>query len=101
LDGSIARLADQQLPLGLLTGPAYNGHQIDLLPDEVLLIATDGILEAANKSGAEFGLDQLERVLGESRTQALPSIARNVHAVLSGSYAQDDDQSLLLVRVTS
>jgi len=101
VDGSIVRLADQQLPLGLLAGPAYNGQQIDLLPGEVLLIATDGILEAANKSGAEFGLDELERVLRDSRTQALASIAQNIHAALSGSYAQDDDQSLLLVRVTS
>ena len=66
-----------------------------------MLIATDGILEATNKAGDEFGLDQLEGILSESRSQGLAAIAHNIHAALSGSYVQDDDQSLLLVRLTS
>ena len=85
-DGQISQLTDQQLPIGLLAGPAYNGHEVNLLPGEVLLIATDGILEAANKAGTEFGLDQLERVLRQSRSQALASIAQSIHAALSGTY---------------
>jgi len=100
-DGHVSQLADQQLPIGLLAGPAYNGHEVYLQPGDVLLIATDGILEATNKAGDEFGLDQLEGVLSESRSQGLAAIAHNIHAALSGSYAQDDDQSLLLVRLTS
>jgi len=100
-DGHVSQLADQQLPIGLLAGPAYNGHEVYLQPGDVLLIATDGILEATNKAGDEFGLDQLEGILSESRSQGLAAIAHNIHAALSGSYAQDDDQSLLLVRLTS
>jgi phosphoserine phosphatase RsbU/P len=100
-DGSISRLADQQLPLGLLPGPPYVGHSADLQPGDTLLIATDGILEATNQSGVEFGLEQVERVLRENRSQDLASIARTIHTALSPAYAQDDDQSLLLVRLTS
>lgn len=97
----VSQLADQQFPIGLLAGSAYRGHEVNLHPGDVLLIATDGILEATNKAGTEFGSDQLARVLNENRPQGLAAIANKIHAALSGSYAQDDDQSLLLVRLTS
>lgn len=100
-DGSSWRLADQQFPLGLLTGPPYNGHTIELNPGDLLLIATDGILESANRSGEEFGLDRLEAVLREYRMATLPAIAASIHAVLSASFVQDDDQTLLLVRLVA
>ncbi|HVP55192.1 MAG TPA: PP2C family protein-serine/threonine phosphatase [Candidatus Eisenbacteria bacterium] len=100
-DNSVIRLSDQQLPLGLLAGPPYTGHDVELQPGDVLLIATDGVLEASDESGAEFGLDQLERFLLEQRSQPLSYIVRSVHSALAASYVQDDDQSLLLVRLTS
>jgi serine phosphatase RsbU (regulator of sigma subunit) len=96
---AVSQLADQQLPLGLMSGPPYSGHALELQPGDVLLVATDGILEATNKHGAEFGLDRLGQILAQYRAQPLASIATKIHAELSASYAQDDDQSLLLVRV--
>jgi serine phosphatase RsbU (regulator of sigma subunit) len=98
---AVARLEDQQLPLGLLAGPPYRGHSLELQPGDVLLVATDGILEATNKTGDEFGLERLEAVLSENRSQPLAALAEKIHEALSASYSQDDDQSLLLVRLTS
>ncbi len=95
-----SRLADEQLPLGLLVGPPYKGHAVELQPGDVLVVATDGILEASDKSGAEFGLDPLEAILRESRNDQLSSIAHKIHAALA-AYSQDDDQSLLLIRRTA
>ena len=97
----VSRLADQQLPLGLLAGPPYNGHALELQVGDVLLVATDGILEATNSADAEFGLDRIEAVLTEHRSQPLASIAGEIHAALSAGYVQGDDQSLLLVRIIS
>jgi sigma-B regulation protein RsbU (phosphoserine phosphatase) len=96
--GFVTHLADQQLPLGLLAGPPYVGHSVDLQPGDVLLVSTDGILEATNKTGDEFGLDRLGMTIAEARSEPLPAIARKIHAALSDAYTQDDDQSLLLVR---
>jgi hypothetical protein len=98
--GTAAQLADQQFPLGLLAGPPYGGHIVQLACGDLLLIATDGILEAETKNGAEFGLDQLGSLLMENRTQPLATIARSIHQALSASYTQTDDQSLLLIRTT-
>jgi hypothetical protein len=97
----VSRLADQQLPLGLLAGPPYPGHSVDLQPGDILLVATDGILEAADKSGDEFGLDRLEPILLDNQTEPLAVIGQRIHAALAASFTQDDDQSLLLVRLTS
>lgn len=97
----ILRLADEQLPLGLLPGPPYLEHSVALHPGDTLLIATDGILEAPDKSGAEFGLERLERMLAENRSCSISVIAQRIHAALAGSFVQDDDQSLLLVRIAS
>ena len=97
-DGSVSRLADEQLPLGLLAGPPYRRQCIELHPGDVLVVATDGILEAAGPSDEEFGLEQLEALLKEHSSLPLPSIVREIHSKLK-SYHQDDDQSLLLVRL--
>jgi len=100
-DGRITRLSDQQVPLGLLPGMSYSGRELDLHRGELLLVATDGILEAADNVGEEFGLDRLEAVLRGHRTESLPAIACAVQAALATSFTQDDDQSLLLIRVTA
>ena len=97
-DGSVSRLADEQLPLGLLAGPPYCGQSIELHPGDVLLVATDGILDATPSSGEEFGLEQLEALLKKQSSLPFSSIVREIHSKLK-SYYQDDDQSLLLVRL--
>jgi hypothetical protein len=40
-------------------------------------------------------------LLAENHTQLLATITQKIHDALSASYAQTDDQSLLLVRVIS
>jgi hypothetical protein len=98
---AVSSLADQQLPLGLLAGPPYQGHSVEMPPGDTILVATDGILEAEDKDGTEFGLKRLQTLLVENCSQPLATIAERIHAALSASYAQVDDQSLLLVRVIS
>jgi len=95
---AVERISDQQLPLGLLAGPAYRGKSLDLQPGDLLLIATDGIIEATDKSGNEFGFDRLESLLRDSRSLPFPALANKINSDLTTSYVQDDDQSLLLIR---
>jgi serine phosphatase RsbU (regulator of sigma subunit) len=98
--GTASQLMDQQLPLGLLAAPPYQGHSVQLAPGDLLLIATDGVLEAEGKDSAEFGLNRLAALLLDNRTQPLPTIAQVIHRALSSSFVQADDQNLLLVRLT-
>jgi len=98
---TVSQLSDQQLPLGLLAAPPYQGHIVDLRSGDLLLVATDGVLEAAQKNGTEFGFDRLEPLLLENCTQPLANISQKIHDALSSAYVQTDDQSMLLIRVIS
>ena len=63
---------------------------------DTLLVAGDGILEAADKSGNEFGLDRLRQILIENRVRPPATIANRIHTALKAGYAQQDDQGLRL-----
>jgi len=97
--GSVSRLADEQIPLGLLPGASsYQSHCVQVQPRDVLVIATDGILEAEDKAGNAFGHDGLERVLREDLAAPLPAVFSKVQKALGKSYQQSDDQTMLLIR---
>ena len=97
--GAVSRLGDQQLPLGLLQGPPYVGHQVEALPGDVLLVVTDGVVEAADENDNEFSLDRLESLLLHNLTQPLATIAQTILSSVGAHGEQTDDQTLLLIRV--
>ena len=47
------------LPLGVIAGTSYRQTAVQLEPDDLLLLYTDGISEARNESGAQLGLERL------------------------------------------
>lgn len=97
--GSVDMLSDQQLPIGLLPGiGGYQSHRIDLSPDDLLLIVTDGIVEPENKAGEAFGFAPLERIVLASPNAPLKAIVETVREELRESFLQSDDQTFLLVR---
>jgi hypothetical protein len=96
--GCVARLSDEQLPIGLLPEATYRSHTMQVRPNDLLLIATDGILDAENRHGEAFGLTRLEAVLVKYQDAPLADIADYVHTALRDSYQQSDDQSLLVIR---
>jgi serine phosphatase RsbU (regulator of sigma subunit) len=96
--GRITRLGDEQLPIGLLPQATYISHTVQVQANDLLLIATDGILDAENRVGEAFGLTQLEDLLLKHREALLPDIADRLHEPLSDVYRQSDDQILLIIR---
>lgn len=104
LHGSAARqsvflLSDEQLPLGLLPGAnSYRSHRVQVQPNDVLLVATDGILEAEDKAGQAFGHEALMQVLRDNLTSPLPLLSRTILDELNRSHQQSDDQTMLLIR---
>jgi hypothetical protein len=96
--GCVARLGDEQLPIGLLPEATYRSQQLQVRPKDLLLIATDGVLDAENQHGQAFGLITLEAILIKYQDAPLADIADYIHRTLSDSYQQSDDQSLLVIR---
>jgi len=97
--GDIARLAMEQLPLGLIPGGRYSSQRVSYSPRDLFLMMTDGISEVPDANDEEFGLDRLEQLLGRNAAQPLPQLWESIMREVKGHGVQQDDQTLLLLRV--
>jgi hypothetical protein len=99
--GGIARLAMEQFPLGLIPGGRYTSQRVTYSPQDLFLMMTDGISEVPNASDEEFGLDRLELLLRNNAGQPLPQLWELIMGEVERHGAQQDDQTLLLLRVVT
>jgi serine phosphatase RsbU (regulator of sigma subunit) len=88
-------------PLGLLPGVTYGEREVSLEPGDALMIYTDGITEATNPEGAEYGKERLAEALragqGISVAEAAARLEADLMAFVAGvPFA--DDRTLLIVR---
>lgn len=60
-DGKWRHLKSGGIVLGIFEGAAYDEQFIDLIPGDLLILYTDGLVEAENKAGEMFGRKRLER----------------------------------------
>ena len=94
-----ARLSMEQLPLGLIPGGFYASKRVTFSPRDLFLMVTDGITEVANARDEEFGLTRLQDLLRRHATRALPEIWNLIMQEVRQYGPQQDDQSVLLLRV--
>jgi serine phosphatase RsbU (regulator of sigma subunit) len=95
---SLSNMEESQFPLGLLPVAGFEGSTLQMSPGDLLVVATDGILEVANKPGEEFGVDRLKDVIAANARAALPEVAEKILAAVRQFGSQFDDQTILLVR---
>jgi serine phosphatase RsbU (regulator of sigma subunit) len=91
-------MQEEQFPLGLLPISGFTGEAIELVPGDVLVVATDGVLEVCNRGDEEFGIERLEQSIAGNVQKPLAEMAS---AILHGALAfgkQTDDQTLLVIR---
>ncbi|HKW32057.1 MAG TPA: SpoIIE family protein phosphatase [Candidatus Acidoferrum sp.] len=92
------------VPLGLLPDTQYDESVLDLLPGDVVVFASDGILESENASEEEFGLLRLSAVLSNtSPDDSARAIAERILAETDDHGAgtsPHDDRTLVVLRVT-
>jgi len=100
---TLSNTEEPQFPLGLLPVPSFAGSAMQTLPGDLLVVATDGILEVASKQtgdrpGEEFGIDGLKPVIAANAGDPLAELAQKILASARGFGKQFDDQTILLVR---
>lgn len=88
----------RNLPVGILDENAFDTAAITAAPGDIFLLTTDGILEAANKSGDEFGMEGIKKVLLGNADRSLKDIFSLIQQATDAHGARTDDQSVLLVR---
>jgi serine phosphatase RsbU (regulator of sigma subunit) len=88
--------------LGLLPGTHYNTSATILSPSDRILLFTDGLIEAEDGDGRQFGMDGLTTSLRgnfERSDNLLASIENDVHS-FAGSNDLQDDVCLVMVQWT-
>src|SRR5438876_1806105 len=97
---SLGRCAARPAP-----GTQYDESTIDLQPGDVILFASDGILESANATDEEFGLQRLSALLSAiSPEDSARAIADRILEETDNHSGVDstphDDRTLVVLRVT-
>jgi serine phosphatase RsbU (regulator of sigma subunit) len=102
--GALEHLEDGGLPLGAFTASRYESGRTELRPGDALYIYTDGVIEAVDESGAEYGEERLARQLTAlGTTGAAASLSRIFESVdrFAGAAPQYDDITCLVLRVAA
>jgi hypothetical protein len=96
--GEVCEYPSADLPIGILPEQSFSARVIDCQPDDILLLLTDGIMEAADRDGDELGIEPVKAVLRENPDMPLPDMFRKIRALATSFGKQTDDQTMLLVR---
>jgi serine phosphatase RsbU (regulator of sigma subunit) len=99
--GAIERLEAGGLPLGIMANGVYDSGQIVLEPGDLLVVFTDGVVEAENASELEFGeprlLECVQTVAPKRANDALRAILSSVDAHVGRTRQHDDITALVLL----
>lgn len=99
--GEVERIRSTGPPWGLLQVSEYTSHRFSLAPQEMLLLYSDGITEAENPGGEEYGLDRLLEVCRRNSSSGLgelvAAVDRDLDEFVDGR-PYHDDRTLLVIR---
>jgi serine phosphatase RsbU (regulator of sigma subunit) len=95
---SISQFEEPQFPVGLFPVSEFEGFSLDAASGDLFIVATDGILEVADKREEEFGIDRLNNIIAAGPRDPLPQLATRILTAARSFGRQLDDQTILLVR---
>ena len=96
-DSAIETIGDGDLPVGLIEAATFNPKQLNLGIGDRIVLMSDGISEAENVEGTQFGQNELARHLTPTSTVA--SLFSAMERFCVGT-PQADDQTLLTISHT-
>lgn len=102
--GQLERLEVGGLPLGIVPLAPYASGSLSLLPGDMLFIFTDGLVEAVNAAGQEYGDERLIAAVTGNRQRSAADMLNGIVRALDifvGTTPQHDDVTCLIVRRTA
>jgi phosphoserine phosphatase RsbU/P len=92
------------VPLGSFAGSTYDEVSFELLAGDVWVFCSDGIFEANDDRGREFGTERLTNIVLETRKLPAKAIVESVFAAVTdfrGEIPAKDDMTVVALRITS
>jgi len=97
--GEIVRLDATDLPIGMFCSGRFSSRTVRLAPGDMVLLYTDGLLEAQNAIGVEYGIERLAVLAATANRQpnaAVDACLRDL-AAFRGARGTDDDLTILAI----
>ena len=92
------------VPLGSFAGSTYDEVTLDLQAGDVFVLCSDGIFEAFDEEGQEFGAGRLIEVVERSHAASAKEIVGAIFGAVQafrGDAEQTDDQTVVVVKITA
>ncbi|MCR6639595.1 MAG: SpoIIE family protein phosphatase [Sporocytophaga sp.] len=103
--GEISYLKSKGLGLGIIRNKDYSKHiekkKISYNKGDILILYTDGIIEATNELGEEFGFDKLKNLLyihHGLNTKEISNLILEKFYEFTGTQALHDDYTFLIIK---
>ncbi|MGA7522280.1 MAG: PP2C family protein-serine/threonine phosphatase [Acidobacteriaceae bacterium] len=91
-------MQENQYPVGLLPVSGFTGEAMELAAGDLVVVATDGVLEVCNRQEEEFGIERVQRAIEAEAQAPLAHVADRILRDARGFGPQVDDQTLLVIR---
>ncbi len=98
--GKITELGSNYPPTGVVANLRHIQTDVAFESGDLFVLLTDGYLEVENKSGEQIGQARIESLIISNASRPLTDIFDTVLKAVREHGPQDDDQTLLLVRVS-
>ena len=102
---SLDYFKDKGVALGMVRNKSYSNfiqaYEFEYKPGDLMVLYTDGITEAKDRKGEEFGYDRLLMTVEEARTLAAKQVQDHLIKKLyefSGTDNIDDDYTTMIVK---
>ena len=95
-------LSAEAMPVGIFAEARFEASKFQLMIGDILVAYTDGITEAANAAGEQWGLERLERLLSSSAGMTSGEIVTRILEAVSDfaeGEPQRDDVTLVVMNV--
>jgi serine phosphatase RsbU (regulator of sigma subunit) len=100
---SVAQIELPGVPLGSFAGSVYDELSFDLLAGDLFVFCTDGVFEANDALGREFGAERLLQVVADTRAQTTREIVDAIFAAVQEFRADtppNDDMTAVALKIT-
>ncbi len=100
----IAQIELPGVPLGAFAGSTYDEVSFDLAAGDVYVFCSDGVFEANDALGREFGAERLLDVVAERRQNAAGELVDAIFAAVQefrGDTPPNDDMTAVALRITN
>lgn len=102
-DNTSELLTHGGLPLGLFDTSRYSESVVEFRSGDILVLYTDGVVEASNRRDEEFGLKRLEEVVRASRDGRAHEIVKAITTAVDQHSSEcggpEDDLTISIIKI--